>query len=190
MTNDTLSRELLALFRADQLERKNPPPVDTPAYRLLRRRDEQRRQRVRDIVAAAGPALSAENLYFAALVLHHGGNIDEVQQAHQLAQESAGMGHRPARWLTAATLDRWLMMQGQPQKYGTQIVPDGHRFRVWEVDPATTDAERANWDVRSLARQQQRAAEMTQTDPQPDMARAPDWLKAALKRWQHDETSA
>jgi glycine oxidase len=34
------------------------------------------------------------------------------------------------------------MYQGKPQKYGTQFVPDGKRWRLWDVDPTTTDAER------------------------------------------------
>lgn len=180
--------ELAELFQADQQERQHPPPFDTPAYWAMRQRDAQRRERVKDIVATADPTLTAADLYFGALVLHHGGNLAEVRQALELAQESARQGYRPARWLTAAAQDRWLMMQGLPQKYGTQIVPDGQRFRVWDVDPATTDAERVVWDVRPLAEQHARAAELTQTEPLPPMERAADWLKAAIQRWQTQES--
>jgi hypothetical protein len=35
------------------------------------------------------------------------------------------------------------MYSGKPQKYGTNSVPDGKRFRVWDVDPATTDEAQA-----------------------------------------------
>ncbi|RMF03616.1 MAG: hypothetical protein D6768_05450 [Chloroflexi bacterium] len=173
--------ELRELFEADQAERKNHPPFGTPEYESLRRRDAARREQVRQIIAA-GQAVAPEDFYFAALVLHHGGTLDEVWQAHTLAQKSADRGYRPARWLTAATLDRWLMMQGKPQKYGTQIVPDGRRQRVWPVDPATTDAERAALDVRPLALQHRRAAELSRTEPMPDMSRAPVWLTQAIAR--------
>lgn len=179
--------ELFELFQADQQERKDIPPYDTPEYWEMRRRDAQRRERVKEIVTAAPQEqFTGEDLYYAALVLHHGGDVDDVWQALQLAQKAADIGYRPARWLTAAATDRWLMVQGRPQKYGTQIVPDGRRYRVWDVDPHTTDAERARWDVRPLARQQARAAELTRTESLPAMDRAPDWLKAAIRRWQNE----
>lgn len=58
------------------------------------------------------------------------------------------------------------MRQGKPQKYGTQYVAAGPRWRVWtwgkryrlwDVDPATTDAERAEWGVPPLAAAQDMA---------------------------------
>jgi hypothetical protein len=177
-----VTAELKLLFEADQRERKNPPPPDTPEYAALRERDAARRARVREL-AAAGALERAEDCYYAALVLHHGGEAAEVEQAHRLALTAMEQEYRPARWLAAATLDRWLMMQGRPQKFGTQIVPDGRCFRVGEVDPATTDAERAAWDVRPLARQIARAAELNRIEPMPDMTAAPAWLKAAIARW-------
>ena len=48
-----------------------------------------------------------------------------------------------ARWLAAATYDRWQMYQGQPQKYGTNFIYDGREHRLWEVLPDTTDEEAA-----------------------------------------------
>lgn len=176
--------ELFQLFEADQADRNQHPVFDSPEYHSLRSRDALRRQRVREIVAA-GQVVTPQDYYYAALVLHHGGDLPEVWRAYRLAKTAAEMGYRPARWLTAATLDRWLMMQGQPQKYGTQIVPDGIRQRVWDVDPLTTDAERAEWDVRPLEQQHARAAELSRTQPMPPMERAPEWLKAAIERWQN-----
>jgi hypothetical protein len=177
------SAELKLLFEADQRERAEHPPHGTSEYEALRERDAGRRERVREMVAA-GALTQAEDYYYAAMVLHHGGTVAEVEQAHELAMTATEMGYRPARWLAAATLDRWLMYQGRPQKFGTQIVPDGRRQRVWEVDPATTDAERVTWDVRPLAQQQARAAELSRTEPMPDMTHAPDWLREAIARWE------
>jgi hypothetical protein len=73
------------------------------------------------------------------------------------------------------------MYQGRPQKFGTQIVPDGTRWRLWDTDPTTTDADRAESDVPSLDHQLERARSMT--GPQPPMDDAPWWLKQALKGW-------
>lgn len=177
--------ELFQLFKADQADRDRHPAFDSPEYHTLRSRDALRRQRVKEIVAA-GQAVTPRDYYYSALVLHHGGDLPDVWQAHTLAQTAAEMGYHPARWLTAATLDRWLMMQGRSQKYGTQIVPDGVRQRVWDVDPATTDDERAEWDVRPLSQQHARAAELSRSQSMPPMERAPEWLKAAIRRWQRE----
>jgi hypothetical protein len=87
------------------------------------------------------------------------------------------------RRLAAAAYDRWCMYEGRSQKYGTQLVPDGVAYRLWDLDPATTDAERAQWDVPPLAEQLRRAEAMTRSEPQPPLDRAPEWMKAALARW-------
>jgi hypothetical protein len=94
-----------------------------------------------------------------------------------------------ARWLTAAAYDRWLMYQGKPQKYGTQYVHDGVRHRLWDVDPTTTDAERAAWKVPPLAEQLRKAEEATHNHPPVpiNFDDAPWWLKQALLRWRHSE---
>jgi hypothetical protein len=76
------------------------------------------------------------------------------------------------------------MYQGLPQKYGTNYVSDGRRQRLWDVDPATTDDERALWDVPPLAEQLRKAEEATRRQPQPPVGDdAPWWLKQALERW-------
>jgi hypothetical protein len=93
---------------------------------------------------------------------------------------AAALGHTGARWLAAAALDRSLMYAGLPQKYGTNIVPDGVGWRLWDVDPATTDAERLANDVPTLVEMQARAAAIT--TPQPDTAGAPEWLRSAMRR--------
>ena len=92
-------------------------------------------------------------------------------------------GHAPACWLYAAAYDRWCMYRGRPQRLGTQIVPDGRRYRVWDTDPSTTDRERATFDVPPLAEQRRRADEQSGACPQPPMDMAPEWLKAARVRW-------
>lgn len=58
------------------------------------------------------------------------------------------------------------------------------RGRLWDVDPATTDRERAEHDMAPLQQMRERAAAMT--DPQPDLAAAPQWLRDALARWATD----
>jgi hypothetical protein len=43
------------------------------------------------------------------------------------------------------------MHQGKPQRFGTQYFAMGGDLPgLWQVDPATTDEERAEWDVPPL----------------------------------------
>lgn len=177
--------ELAALFAADGAEHGAVPPVGTPEYAALRTRDRERRTQalvVLDRLRASGAPVP-EALYYTAWLLNHGEESGEARLAHDLAREAAERGYAPARWLTAAAYDRWCMYEGRPQKYGTQFVPDGVRYRLWDVEPATTDAERAAWDVPPLAQQLQRAEAMTRTNPQPPLDGAPAWLTDAVARW-------
>ena len=91
--------------------------------------------------------------------------------------------------MAAAAYDRWLVYQGRPQHYSTQYVSDGRRQRMWDVDPTTTDAERAAWDVPTLAEQLRKAEEATRLDPpRPiDWADALAWLQVAAACWAREE---
>jgi TPR repeat protein len=173
------------LYAADRREHADVPPVGTPEYLALRERDRRRRERAADLLDSleASGDTSAEDLYHAAWLFNHGDQPAEARRAHELARTAAERGHRPARWLAAAAYDRSCMYEGRPQRYGTQFVPDGVRHRLWDVEPATTDDERAAWDVPPLAEQLRRADELTRTEPQPPMDEAPGWLRTATERW-------
>src|SRR6202011_3631592 len=77
---------------------------------------------------------------------------------------------RPGRWLAAAALDRLLVHEGQRQKYGTQYRTWGGAQMLVEVNPSTTDEERAEWDVPPLAAAQALAAGTLPPDPAPPVA--------------------
>ena len=181
---------LLSLFEADRREHAAVPAVGTAAYRALRQRDRDRRVEAETALSRLRQAggSSMIDLYLVAWLLNHGDLPAEARRAHELAREAAERGYRPAQWLAAAAYDRWCMYEGRPQKYGTQFVPDGVTHRLWDLDPATTDIERAAWDVPSLQDQRLRAEAMTRTDPQPPMDQAPEWLKTAIGRWRSTAT--
>lgn len=177
--------ELLELARADQAEDRDRV-AGTPEYEALRDRDRTRRARTETLLALGEP-FDPEALYAAAWLFNHGDTPEEAARAHALAIRAAELGLRPARWLAAAALDRSLMYSGRPQKYGTNMVPDGRRIRLWDVDPATTDEERARWDVPPLAELERRAEAVSAAAVQPDLAAAPAWLRDALDRWRAEE---
>jgi hypothetical protein len=150
--------ELLDLYEADQADRRTKP-ID---WAVVEPRDTARRARV-DAILAAGEAKVSADWYHAAMVYQHGPELDDTRRARELALKALEIEpvHEPARWLAAAAEDRILVREGKPQKWGTQFhkEPDGP-WKLWEVDPSVTDAERAAWNVPPLAEAQKKAAEM------------------------------
>ena len=184
-----MNKELKKLYDDDVYEHAHAPKLGTPEYTAMRERDYQRREQVSRLIAASA-VKTAEDYFHAARIFNHGDTPDDAWRAHQLALQSVKLGHRPARWMAAATYDRWLMYQGKPQKYGTQYVSDGKRQRLWDVEANTSDAERAEWDVPALAEQLRKAEEATRNHPaSPVGDDAPQWLKSAIAKWKSQESN-
>jgi hypothetical protein len=183
MRSRSANSELKTLFDMDCREHADVPAVDTPEYAALRERDRVRRVRAQEIVSSSR-SLTADDLYHAAWLFNHGDEVDEAKLAHALSNRAADLGHLKAHWLSAAAYDRWCMYQGRAQKYGTQIVPDGSRYRVWDTEPGTSDEERKAFGVPALEEQHRRAEELSRRQPQPSLEQAPQWLKLAIVRWQ------
>ena len=153
-----MHQELHDLFDEDQADRRGALPADR------RRRDQHRRRRVERLLAQ-GAVTDPDDLFRAAMVFQHGSDRAHYRRAHELAKRAAEQGStRPARWLAAAAYDRWLLAGGLPQKYGTQYRSAGGRWVLDQVDPATSDEERARWDVPPLAEALRRAQVMTRDD--------------------------
>ncbi len=150
-----MNEELRAIYTQDQADRIGE------IHSEIQERDRARRQHVEDLLAD-GSVQAAEDYFHAAMVFQHGEKLEDYWKAHELARKAAELGHSTGRWLSAAAYDRWLTMQGKPQKYGTQYTTqDSTTFTLYEVDPNTTDEERAEWNVPSLAEAQRRAAEIS-----------------------------
>lgn len=100
MTND----ELRQLYERDQEGRRSR----LSAWRAVRLlwEDALRRRLVRQLVAQ-GLLQTGEDYYHAAMLLRHSLHLADYWHAHLLAQRAVDLGYRPARWLFAATLDRW-----------------------------------------------------------------------------------
>jgi hypothetical protein len=146
--------ELRAIYAAGQADRQGELPAD------LHERDAERLARVAALLQA-GSLRTGEDCLHAAFVFQHGTRLEHYWQAHELAMQAVTLGHGPpARWLAAASYDRWLMHQGLPQKFGTQYRLAGSRWVLHNVDPATSDAERARWDIPPLAEAEARTARM------------------------------
>ncbi len=109
-----------------------------------------------------GRAKQADDAFHAASILVGSDRSAEVARAGELARQA--LARDPdllaARPLVATAEDRARMLAGQPQKYGTQLVEVAGAWKVYDVDPATSDAERAEWGLPPLADAQARAAEL------------------------------
>jgi hypothetical protein len=157
-----MNTELQALFEQDRVDRSVFfEQLEHEQLQQVLQRDRARRQRVEELMGSE--ALQAPEDYFhAAMVFQHGETLDNYWRAHELAKRGAELGHPNCRWLAAAAYDRWLMNQGKPQKYGTQYTAnEDEPYRLWDVDPTTTDDERATWDVPPLAEALRQAEEHT-----------------------------
>ena len=151
-----MNAELRELFEADQLDRREGGDIDA-----IGRRDRERRQRAAELFEA-GVVVEADDFFHIAMLFQHGDSLEDWQRAHELALRAHQLGHAGAAWLAAAAYDRWLVNQGRPQKFGTQFRWDDEkqRWTLGDIEPETTDEERARWNVPSLAESERRGRDM------------------------------
>ncbi len=120
-----ISEELAKLYQADQADRDLDWSKFSPQeLEALNARDRQRRERVQEIVRAQQLA-TADDYFHAAMILQHGNEPQHFLLAHVLANITAFKGHAKGKWLSAATLDRYLASLKQDQFFGTQFFAEG-----------------------------------------------------------------
>jgi hypothetical protein len=107
---------LTEMYNVDQKAREG----DHIDWVKLTKDDEQRRNDLRQMLAA-NKVRTGTDYYHAAMIFQHGQNPDEYLMAHVLAMDAVALGSKEARWLSAATLDRYLLSIWQPQIFGTQF---------------------------------------------------------------------
>jgi len=112
--------ELAELYRSDQADQARE---DLGAE--FGRRQKVRRDRVIEIVRA-GQLDRPIDYYHASMLLQHGDGADDFLLAHVLATAAAFDGEKQGFFLSAATLDRFLITLKQPQRFGSQTFdPEG-----------------------------------------------------------------
>lgn len=122
---------------------------------------------------AAGDLKTGEDFKEAAFIFQHGNNPDDCLFAHVLAMEAVIKGSDSAKWMEAATLDRYLQSIGRPQVFGTQYPLDPNlphrvasskaRFRTGRTlapynEQFLPDSARLDFCVPVLAQQKQNVA--------------------------------
>jgi hypothetical protein len=122
--------------------------------------------------------VTEEDFEHASFVFQHGNRPEDYLMAHILAVAAVVRGDAKARWISAATLDRYLQSIKQPQMFGTQYSwKDTPQGRQGTQDPynrdLASDALRREFCVSSLADQGEnlKAISESKFPPHPDGCR-------------------
>ncbi len=126
---------------------------DQTQVKQINEHDLRRRKKVKELIDTNQLTESAD-YHHAALIFQHGDTVEDFQQAHHLAREAMNRGYEAAKWMYAATLDRWNLAAGKPQLYGTQFMIDSNgEWKLAEpIDQSISDEERAKYNVPPLAK--------------------------------------
>ncbi|KAB2335574.1 hypothetical protein [Bacillus mesophilum] len=136
-----MNEKLKQLFEEDQHDLRTLPHDKTV-------RDRERRNEVKVILDSGGATIAIDFIH-AAIIFQHGEGLEDWWQAYKLSVKAVDLGFQP-KWVAAVALDRWLLHQGKPLKYGNQVIPFGGVYRIPQIDPKTTDEERRKWDIPSI----------------------------------------
>ena len=149
---DGVNPEIMKLVAEDQWDRgedmfghRKGIADDKIDWGAVTRRDEERHKAVRKLLAD-GKLESGKDYEYAALIFQHSYMVTDLMLAHTLAVTAIAKGDREARWLAAATFDRYLGSLQQPQVFGTQFRQEnGGPLTMDPYDrTALTDAVRAS----------------------------------------------
>lgn len=141
--------ELQTISEVDSAMRVNLDIPDTTRFR----ENAHNREVVYRLLAQA-LIVEPADLYRAALILQHA-EPDVAREccllANKLAIEAAEKGHPKARFLAAAALDRHLIFNDLPQKFGTQYTRNrAGQYMILPYDTQTPDSLRLVWNVPPL----------------------------------------
>lgn len=156
--NHPVNPELLKLFKEDQGERDNWKEWGKSI--LLEEVQKRDRGRLEAVLAMIfNNELSAGADYFhAATILQHSEKPEHYKLANELCLRAIELGEERAKWLYAATLDRYLVSSGSKfQKFGTQYRKN--KNGLWELYPVeveTTDELRSKYNVPPLSKLKER----------------------------------
>lgn len=141
--------ELSEIFRADQEDRQPEKPKSDPS---LRTRDRERRARVRKL-HGEGRIRTGEDHFRAAVVLVHGREIEDYEEALEIARRGSELKPEQThlRALCGLIQDRLLLSRGEPQWYGTQRQLKDGRVVLCPLDlDAVTDEDRRAMGLPTL----------------------------------------
>ena len=98
------------------------------------------------------------------MILSTSGFEDDLVAAGACGLKAAELGEDRGFRVAAEAVDRRLMLAGRPQRYGTQYyyVEVIQKWRLYPVDPKTTDLERQAMGVETFEQLRAREAELNE----------------------------
>lgn len=159
------NEELTRLYKEDQADRM-PPPREQINWHVVGPRDAARLLRVKELCQGQSLRTGAD-YYHAAVILQHSSEPEDYLLAHELCIIAIIKGKEQAKWLAAASEDRYLMSIGRPQRFGTQYRLDkaGGDF-LYEVAPGLSDEIRRAFNCPSLSEAQAKTEQINKK-PKP-----------------------
>jgi hypothetical protein len=155
------SGRLNRLYADLEAEVAGANPVANPTLERMQLH-EQRADAVHEIVGETEPDWTAEEFFKASVLLVETNRPKDLELATQFARRSVEKGEPRGLRVGAEAVDKLLLVSNKPQKYGTQYVFEWvlDSWRLYPVDPATTDQERAAVGVVPFAELLQMEDEM------------------------------
>ena len=157
--SNTPNAEMQEIFAADQairldVERRGgwiAIKDDKEFQKRWEEQDAKNLKRTRELLEK-GALNAGIDYYQAAFIFQHSSKPEDFVKAHHLAVISISKGY-DARWISAATLDRFLQAVGRQQIYGTQYRTNevGKHVRQPVELGIVNDAERAQLNVPALS---------------------------------------
>lgn len=179
--------ELAAIYEADQAARARPAEID---WSVLLPQDTKRRSRVMELLRT-GEVRDAADYHYAAMIFQHGENLDDIRLAHALSTIAMSLApdKKQYRWLTAASWDRIMATQLQPQWYGTQFQSDDTGMFLYPIaEGAVSDVDRKAMQVPTLAETEAQMREIAKMHGQTLSPRPPtlEQLRKARQATPHE----
>jgi hypothetical protein len=166
--------EIHQIFVEDQKDRGVGAGVNAK-WDDVSRRDKVRRERVNQLLTA-GNIKTGQDYEDAAFVFQHGDSPDDYLLAHVLAMAAMERGNTRAKWIAAATLDRYLQAIKQPQVFGTQYLRPNERTPFTQEPynaSVLSDQLRAEFCVPDREEQKSNAEALNKNAPLPESTRLP-----------------
>jgi hypothetical protein len=155
--------ELARLFGEDQADRNvaSGALIGQIDWEKVSVRDDAREVRIKEMLAQ-GALVTGTDYYHAAMILQHAPTPDDYLLAHDLCVIAISKGEMRGKWLAAASLDRFLINVGRPQRFGTQFA--SRRMNqppsLAAVDTSVPDSLRVALDVPTLADARKKESEL------------------------------
>jgi len=153
LTTSSIHAELAAIYADDQKDREDWLNLTPDRWKGVMERDRKRRARVREILDQ-GLLGDRVDYFHAAMVLQHGEQPEDFLMAHVLATIAGFRGLENGKWLSAATLDRFLHKIDRPQLFGTDY--QSKESGPWTQEPydrSVPDSVRAEYNAHSSQEQ-------------------------------------